>query len=50
MVRHRRLPHRHTEVTKRVKEEFDAAGISIPFPQTDVHLHTVALNEKTENA
>lgn len=28
-----------TEVTKRVKEEFDAAGISIPFPQTDVHLY-----------
>ncbi len=27
-----------TEVTKRVKEEFDASGISIPFPQTDVHL------------
>ena len=27
-----------TEVTKRIKEEFDAAGISIPFPQTDVHL------------
>jgi small conductance mechanosensitive channel len=30
-----------TEVTRRVKEEFDAAGISIPFPQRDVHLHTV---------
>lgn len=26
-----------TEITKRVKEEFDAAGISIPFPQRDVH-------------
>ncbi|BCX46558.1 mechanosensitive ion channel protein [Haloferula helveola] len=26
-------------ITKRVKEEFDANGISIPFPQTDVHLH-----------
>ena len=39
-----------TEVTKRVKEEFDAAGISIPFPQTDVHLHNVVSNEKMENA
>jgi len=31
----------HWDVTKRVKKEFDAAGISIPYPQTDVHLHTV---------
>ncbi len=28
-----------TEVTKRIKAEFDAAGISIPFPQRDVHLY-----------
>lgn len=27
-----------TEVTKKVKQEFDAAGISIPFPQRDVHV------------
>jgi small conductance mechanosensitive channel len=27
------------DVTKRVKSEFDAQGISIPFPQQDVHLH-----------
>ena len=27
------------DVTKRVKEAFDAEGISIPFPQRDVHLH-----------
>ena len=26
---------------KRVKEEFDKAGVSIPFPQRDVHLHQV---------
>lgn len=26
-------------ITKRVKEEFDAAGISIPYPQTDIHIH-----------
>jgi small conductance mechanosensitive channel len=28
-----------TEVTKRIKAEFDAAGISIPFPQRDIHLY-----------
>ena len=27
-----------SDVTKRVKERFDAEGISIPFPQRDVHL------------
>jgi len=27
------------DVTRAVKEQFDAAGISIPFPQTDVHIH-----------
>ena len=27
------------DVHKRVKEEFDKAGISIPFPQRDVHLY-----------
>ena len=27
------------DVTKRVKTEFDAAGISIPYPQQDVHVH-----------
>jgi small conductance mechanosensitive channel len=29
------------DVTRRVKERFDAEGISIPFPQRDVHLYTV---------
>ncbi|KAA5539069.1 mechanosensitive ion channel family protein [Roseiconus nitratireducens] len=28
-----------TEVTRRVKQRFDQAGISIPFPQQDVHLY-----------
>ncbi len=28
----------HFDVHERVKREFDAAGISIPFPQMDVHL------------
>ena len=26
------------EVMRSIKEEFDKAGISIPFPQRDVHL------------
>jgi small conductance mechanosensitive channel len=29
------------DVTEKIKKEFDAAGIEIPFPQTDVHLHKV---------
>ncbi|HSH71349.1 MAG TPA: mechanosensitive ion channel domain-containing protein [Deferrisomatales bacterium] len=30
------------EVTRAIKEELDKAGISIPFPQRDVHMHQVA--------
>ncbi len=30
------------DVTRAIKEEFDAAGISIPFPQQDVHLYREA--------
>jgi len=30
------------DLTERVKLEFDAQGISIPFPQRDVHLHQPA--------
>jgi small conductance mechanosensitive channel len=30
-----------TDITRRIKEEFDAAGISIPFPQRDIHLYSV---------
>ncbi|HUU82163.1 MAG TPA: mechanosensitive ion channel domain-containing protein [Phycisphaerae bacterium] len=30
------------EVTEAVKVQFDAQGISIPFPQRDVHLHQAA--------
>ncbi len=26
------------DLTRQVKEGFDAAGVSIPFPQRDVHL------------
>lgn len=29
------------DVTRAVKERFDAEGISIPYPQQDVHMHTV---------
>ncbi len=30
------------QITRRVKERFDEEGISIPFPQRDVHLHGMA--------
>ena len=30
------------DVTRAVKERFDAEGISIPFPQRDVHVHNTA--------
>jgi small conductance mechanosensitive channel len=29
------------DLTRRFKEELEAAGCSIPFPQNDVHLHRV---------
>ncbi len=29
------------DVTRKVKEEFDAQGVSIPFPQRDVHVYKV---------
>lgn len=29
------------DTTERVKKEFDAAGLSIPYPQRDVHMHEV---------
>jgi len=28
----------HCDLTRQVKERFDAEGISIPFPQRDVHM------------
>ena len=30
------------DLTRKMKEEIEAAGCSIPFPQTDVHLHQVS--------
>lgn len=32
------------DLTQSIKMEFDREGISIPFPQRDVHLHQVAAN------
>ena len=32
----------YSEVHEQVKQVFDKEGISIPFPQRDVHLHQVA--------
>jgi small conductance mechanosensitive channel len=29
------------DLTRKVKERFDAEGVSIPFPQRDVHMHQV---------
>lgn len=29
------------DITRVVKQRFDAAGISIPFPQRDVHIHNL---------
>jgi len=36
-----------TDVTREVKRRFDAAGISIPFPQQDVHVYQTSLPEKS---
>ncbi len=30
------------DVTRQVKEEFDKQGVTIPFPQRDVHIHQVS--------
>ncbi len=34
------------DITRSVKERFDAAGISIPYPQRDVHVYQVANDPK----
>ncbi|PKI16811.1 mechanosensitive ion channel family protein [Colwellia sp. 12G3] len=34
------------DITRQVKEEFDKQGVSIPFPQRDVHVHHVPENIK----
>lgn len=30
------------DLTEKIKDAFDANGVSIPYPQRDVHMHTVA--------
>ncbi|HUS40178.1 MAG TPA: mechanosensitive ion channel family protein, partial [Pirellulales bacterium] len=30
------------DLTRQAKEQFDTEGISIPYPQRDVHMHQVA--------
>jgi len=35
------------DVTQKVKERFDAAGITIPYPQRDVHVYAMAAKEAT---
>ncbi|MEM8769186.1 MAG: hypothetical protein AAGE43_17210, partial [Pseudomonadota bacterium] len=34
------------DITREVKMRFDAEGISIPFPQRDVHVYNEAAPEK----
>lgn len=34
------------DLRKRVKQKLDAEGISIPFPQQDVHMHTIAVESE----
>jgi len=34
------------DITRQVKEEFDKQGVSIPFPQRDVHIHQVTESAK----
>lgn len=29
------------DLNQKIKEEFDKVGVSIPFPQQDIHLHTI---------
>jgi len=36
----------HWDVTRAVKERFDKEGVSIPFPQRDVHLYQTAKDSK----
>ncbi len=37
-------------ITKRVKKEFDAAGLSIPFPQQDVHVYQKTFSDSPQKA
>jgi small conductance mechanosensitive channel len=35
------------DITRQVKEEFDKQGVSIPFPQRDIHVHQIATESKS---
>jgi small conductance mechanosensitive channel len=35
------------DLTRSVKEAFDANGITIPFPQTDMHIHVVGSGDRS---
>lgn len=37
------------DVTREVKKRFDAEGISIPYPQRDVHLHQVNTSQAAQS-
>ncbi|MCC9602069.1 mechanosensitive ion channel [Stieleria sp. JC731] len=39
-----------TDVTRAVKKRFDEAGISIPYPQQDVHIHRVLPKTSKDSA
>lgn len=38
----------HFNMNEQVKKEFDKAGISIPYPQTDMHIHNINSLSKQE--
>ncbi len=38
------------EVTEQIKQRFDASGVSIPFPQMDVHVNQLVPSNNTEKA
>jgi len=39
-----------TDITREVKRRFDDQGISIPFPQRDIHLHSSEKPQTTESS
>jgi small-conductance mechanosensitive channel len=38
------------DITRSVKMRFDEEGISIPFPQTDVHIYTTEASDADSQA
>jgi small conductance mechanosensitive channel len=37
------------DLTRAVKEAFDASGITIPFPQTDMHIHVTGSGDRSSD-